>query len=203
MGNITDLGADAGTVFPVDDWEATASDEWNIAGPREFALDLTNDRSWASIAQAGPNTVGSMQPEVVAHDRGTHWIIPALVQLFEQNPKAKRRVYVVAGGQAALMVTDIEKKNIDVIVLSRADYAAGCAKVFDEVTEHQMTHRETGQTPLDAAVGGAAWTGGTSPRVWDRLKSTSIIAPLVAVTAARWGYELQQSKTIDLLKTIA
>lgn len=201
-GNITDLGAEAASAFPEGDWEDTASDEWNIAGPRAFALDVTNDRSWASIGQAGPNEIGEMQLELVAHERSTHWVVPALVDLFARNPRAPRRVYVVAGGQAALMAKAIEKKDIEVVVLSRADYAAGCAKVFDEVDEQLIAHRATGQVPLDEAVGGAAWSGGDA-RVWDRLKSTSIIAPLVAVTAARWGFELEQSRAVDLLDTIA
>lgn len=201
IGNITDRGAGESTSpFPADDWADTASDEWVIPAERAFALDVTNDRSWATIAQSGHNELGDVQVEVVAHDRSTHWVISRLVELFKENPAAPRRIYIVGGGQASLMVDDIEKKDIEVIVLSRADYAAACARLFDEITAHQLTHRETEQTPLDIAVGGAAWSTGDA-RVWSRTKSTTIISPLVAVTAARWGYELE-GETYDALANI-
>lgn len=202
-GNITDSGIiEASSIFPDEDWSNTATDETAIAGARSFGLDITNDRSWSSIAQAGPNLQGVMQPEIVAHERGTHWVIGQLVALFEENSASARRVYVVAGGQAALMASEIEKKDIEVIVLARADYAAGCAKVYDEVTERRLVHRQTGQIPLDVAVAGAAWTTRGDARVWDRAKSTTIISPLVAATAARWGFEIDLAAAYDPMANI-
>jgi hypothetical protein len=101
------------------------------------------------------------------------------------------------------MAADIEKKDIEVIVLSRADYAAGAAKVYDELTTRTLWHRSTGQTPLDVAVAGAAWTTRGDARVWDRVKSTTIISPLVAITAARWGFTLEESLNVSSLGTTA
>lgn len=211
FGNIADLGAGADSVFDEDSWDASGTTAL-ILGPRAFTLDITPDRSWASIGWAGPNADGVMQAELVAHDRSTHWILPRFRDLFDRNPRAQRRVYCVPGGQAALMADAFARAGIELIVLSRADYAAACAKYFDGITEtndedeHTPTvlHRRADQLPLDVAIAGAAWTKGEA-RVWDARSSTTIISPLVTVSIAPWAYQIETDRDteVDLLQTIA
>lgn len=182
--------AGAESVVEAEDWEKTGDDGSVIVADRAFALDVANDRSAAAVAQVGPNAAGHLHMEVVKHDGGPHWVIPYLVELFMRNPKAPRRIYLVPGGQAAAMEASIAEADIEVVVLKRAEYAAACAAVYDGVTARTLRHRKTGQVPLDIAVGGAAWSP-TDARVWDRRKSTTDISPLVAVTAALWGWRME------------
>ena len=116
--------------------------------------------------------------------------------LFDRNPRAPRRVYVVAtGGQAAIMADRFDDADIEMVVLPRSEYAAACAQYFDGITETVPTivHRKGGQLDLDIAVAGAAWTS-TQPRVWDPGKSSTVISPLVAVSIAPWAFNLEQER---------
>jgi phage terminase large subunit-like protein len=190
------------TVFTPEQWGASSVED-DIAGERVIVLDVANDRSWSSVAWCGVNTSGVVQSELVRHERSTHWLVPFLDRLFEENPAAQRRVFCVPGGQAAVMADVFDRAGIELVVLSRADYAAAVAGFADGVTATPPTvvHRASGQLPLDIAVGGAAWTA-TDARVWDTRRATSIICPLVAVSVAPFAFELEFGATYDLLDSI-
>lgn len=191
------------SVVEPEDWKETGDDASEIVADRAFALDVTNDRSSAAVAQCGPNARGELHIEVAKHHDGPHWVVPWLVEMFQRNTKAPRRVYVVPGGQAEAMKAAIEEADIEVVVLKRGEYAAGCAAVYDGIVGRTVWHRKNGQVPLDIAIAGAAWSAGDA-RVWDRRKSTTDISPLVAVTAALWGWRLeQQEPDYDVLDSIA
>ena len=202
--NQTDLGITAESVVTADDWLATSDDGSAIAADRVFALDVSNDRTSAAVAALGPNEFGDLHMEVVKHERGTHWVLPYLVQLFERNPKAPRRIYVAPGGQAAAMEALLDDADIEVVILKRAEYAAGCAALYDGIVDQTLMHRRTGQVPLDVAISGAAWSTGDA-RVWNRGKSTTDISPLVAVTVALWGWRIEAAAEpdYDVLDSIA
>lgn len=208
FGNIADLGAGDDTVFTDDAWENSGVDD-DIAADRVLTLDVTNDRSWASVAWCGPNRAGLMQSEVIAHERSTHWLLPYVGEVLDRNPRMPRRVYVVAaGGMAAAMADAFERADIEMVILNRADYAAACADYYDGITDEDgatIVHRVAGQTPLSVAVGGAAWTKGNSPRIWDNLRSSTVISPLVAVSIGPWSYRIEADRkpVEDILQTIA
>lgn len=205
-GNVADLGAGDATVFSEAAWEASGIDE-NIVGQRAFTLDIVPDRSWATIGWGGATATGRLLAEVVKHERSTQWVIPFFVELFARNPRAPRRVYAAAspGAQAVLMADAFERAGIALIVIPRAEYAAACAEYFDGITETDdddhaqptIFHRASGQTPLNVAIGGATWTKGSSPRIWDSLGSSTVISPLVAVTLAPWAFQLEQEREQD------
>lgn len=180
LGIWSSTGKDA--VFTPEQWGDAAVDD-SIVGARVFLLDVANDSSWASVAWCGENAAGEVQSELVKHERSTHWIVPFFVALFAANPKSPRRVYCAPGGQAALRADALERAGIELVVLSRADYAAAVAEYVEGTTDSppNIVHRAEGQLPLDIAVGGAAWTNGEA-RVWETRKATSIICPLVAVS---------------------
>jgi hypothetical protein len=184
-------------------WTATGVESY-IVGPRTFALDVTNDRSWASVSWAGRSVDGDELAEVIKHQRGTHWVVPYFTEKFDRYPKYERKVYMVTGGQAATMQTDLEEAGITVIPLSRSDYAEGCAKYFSGISEPEgrTRHLAAGQKPLDDAIAGAAWGTGDA-RVWDRKKSVTVLSPLVACTVARYGFILDTANDYDILDSIA
>lgn len=201
-GNVTDKGAAAGSILDPDKWDSTAT-MTHLVGKRSFGLDVTNDRAWAAVSWAGLDENGDNLSELVQHNRGTAWIIPFFVKKFNDNPKYARRVYMVAGQQAALMADAFAEADIEIVLLSRAtDYAAACAAYYDGVEDGTILHRAEGQVPLETAVGGAAWSSG-SARVWDRVKSTTDICPLVAVSVAMWGFTLESQLDYDINESIA
>jgi len=194
--NQTDRGIAATSVVTADEWHASADDDSRILADRAFALDVSNDRTAAAVAQVGPNGAGALHMELVKHERGTHWVLPWLIEWFDRNSKAPRRIYVAPGGQAAAMEAILAEADIEVVILKRAEYAAGCASVYDGIVDRTLRHRLTGQVPLDVAISGASWTRGDA-RVWDRQRAVTDISPLVAATIAVWGWRLEAAREAD------
>ena len=92
-------------------------------------------------------------------------------------------------------------KGLNPIILSRAETAAASSGIFDAVEAHEFAY-VPGQSGLDAAVGGTAWTAGDA-RVFTRNNPLVDVSPLYAVTLARHGHLLAPAKQADLLDTIA
>lgn len=183
-----------------DQWSGTGDDSSALVGARAFALDVANDRAWASIAWAGDNQDGLPHAELIKHERNTRWIIPYLVEKLARN--RTDTIAVVAGSQAAVMQDDLEQAGLNVLLLSRADYAAACAKFYDGIVDGNLRHRATNQAPLASAISGAAWGTGDA-RVWSRVKSTTDISPLVACTVATWAHQADADSAYDVLDSIA
>ncbi|MEP6477839.1 MAG: terminase TerL endonuclease subunit [Rhodoglobus sp.] len=198
--NITDI-ADAGeSIFDALDWEATGSDASVLAGPRAFALDITNDRTWSAISWAGTNLEGLLHHEVIQHERGTHWVIPYLVDKMRRNQQST--VTVIAGQQAALMEDDLRAAGLEVRLLSRAEYAAACASYHDGIADRSARHLSTGQTDLDTAAAGAAWTTKGEQRVFSRSNSTTDISPLISCAVAGEAFRIQVANDYDVLDSV-
>lgn len=201
LGIWAPLGRDA--VFNPEVWAAAGTGA-DIVGARVPTLDVANDRSWATAAWCGLNRDGVIQSEVIQHERSPHWVVGWFSSMFDRNPRMPRRVYCAPGGAAAVMGDQFTKAGIELVVLSRADYATACAEYYDGTTSTPagIVHRVEGQTPLDVAVGGAAWSTGET-RVWDARKSTSIICPLVAVSIGPRALSIEAEKTLpDILDTV-
>jgi len=200
------------TVITREQWRAAGVDTV-IDGRREFAFDLTNDRSWGTVAWAGLTSDGRSLPEIVTHRRGPNWIVPYFEQTFDQYPKYNRRVYCVAGGAAATLEQDFKDAEIELIMLSRGEYAAACGDYIDGIAPRSTdgkpapppttVHLADGQDDLRDAIAGATWSTTTDARVWDRKKSTTIISPLVACTVAQRGFRISAEAEYDVLDSIA
>lgn len=212
FGNVADLGAGEGSVFSETMWEEAETDDI-IVGLRALTFDVTPDRSWSSVAWAGANRNHDMQSELIKHERSTHWVVAEIGGILARNPKMARRVYCVPGGQAVTLESAFTRAGIELIILGRSDYAgaagqyhAGCGDE-DELTAEDPSPRifhtaAPGQTPLHVAIGGAVWTKDKAP-VWDAIRSTTVISPLVACSIAPWAYELEleNQPVEDILQT--
>lgn len=214
FGNVADLGAADSSLFSETYWEDTETADV-IVGLRALTFDVTNDRSWSSLAWAGINKSGDMQSELIKHERSVHWLVAAAGNIFDRNPKMRRRIYCAPGGQAATLTAAFERAEIEMVILSRSQYAgaagqyfAGCGdaeELESAEPEPKIYHTAAaGQTPLHVAIAGAAWTT-IKPRVWDSVRSTTVISPLVACSIAPWAYqiELESQPVSDLLETFA
>lgn len=199
FGNIRDLGAAEGSMFDADVWEAGANSASRIVGPTTFTLEVSLDRSWSTVGIAGKGIAGGTHVGLAQRQRGTHWCVDYLARKMEQLDATV--VYVAAGSPAAAMAGDLERVGLTVIILSRAEIAAACAGLYDDILNGEIQYTP-GQDALEAAIAGAVWTGG-DVRVFSRGSSTVDVSPLYAIALARYGSILiAQEVTYDPLANI-
>lgn len=197
--NIPDRGEAEQQIVDPTIWAELVDPDTRISGDVFFALDITPDRSWSSVGIAGLNHEGLDHVGLIKHDRGTHWVIDYVVE--KMRGQGAHTLYVQANKQAALLREDFERAGIDVVPFSLVDTAAACASLYDAILEDRIRMRP-GQLALDIALAGTVWSRGDA-RVFDRAKSTTTIAPLYAVTLARWAWMLAQQADYDVLDSIA
>jgi hypothetical protein len=194
FGNIRDLGAAEGTMFEGDIWEAGARLDSHIAGAVTFCLEISPDRSYSTVGIAGKSTLGGIHAGIAYRERGMQGdpgrkIDPPIAWLVRHMAELKATtVYLAAGSPAALAADDLELAGLTPVILSRAEIAAACAGLYDDILAGDISYTP-GQDALDAAVAGAAWTGG-DVRTFSRANSTVDISPLYAIALARYGSQL-------------
>lgn len=200
FGNIRDLGAAEGEMFGADVWESNADADSEPKQPLTFVLDITPDRSWSTIGFAGEGNIlaGRTAPQpgerrpmrthigLARRDRGTHWFVEYLARKVPEF--GADTVYVAAGSPAVLAVPELEHAGLNVVIFSRAEIGAACGALYDAVVDGGISYTP-GQDALDAAVAGAAWTGGDI-RTFSRGASAVDISPLYAVALALYGHKL-------------
>lgn len=154
--------------------------------PSALAVDMSHDRV---IAVAGCwTTEDSAHVELVAVDYATD-TLAAVEWLVE---RAGKRIPVVIDGAspAASMVPALRERRVKVTQTTATDMGKACGLFYDEAHAGRLSH--AGQEQVDRALAGAkkrtirdagAWA-------WDRKDPMTNIAPLVAVTLARYGVSL-------------
>lgn len=166
-------------------WEALADAESQALDPLAFGVDVTPDRSASAVAVAGRRADGLVHVELVAHQPGTGWVVPWVV---ERNTKWRPAAVAVAAGAAATVAEDLAAEGVEVSTPAAAEWARACGQLFDAATDARSL-RVRPHPDLDKAVGGAkkrpvesgaAWT-------WARQGLAVDLSPLVAVTLAHWA----------------
>lgn len=189
QGSVLDLGV----------WADLADTESRRSGPFALALDITPDRMYSTIAMAGVREDGQEHWEVVEHRSGTGWVVPRLAEL------KKRHSPVAIGldvkGPAGSLVVDLAAVGIkppedpdrplagDLAIPHYQDVAASCGQMIDAVTQGLGRHRDQG--PLNLAVAGAGTRPLGDARAWARKNANVPISPLVALSLARWCYQVR------------
>lgn len=147
-----------------------------------FAVDVTPDQSWASLAVAGARRDGLAHVEVVAHQRGTAWIAEWFSERTDKYPGVP--VALDGAGPAGFLEPEIVSAGREVVKSSGREMAQACGGLFDALLRGSVRHLS--QPVLDGAVSvssrrtlGDAWA-------WSRKSSTGDISPLVAITLAHW-----------------
>jgi phage terminase large subunit-like protein len=163
-------------------WAACRESRSQARGLVCFALDVTPDRSAASIAVSGQRPDQRRHIEVVEHRPGTEWVPERLYEL--QRRWAPLPTVVDPGGPAGSLLIDLEAKGVATETMSAREYAQSCGQLFDAVSEGAVAHLD--QPVLNAAVISARKRVIGDAWAWAR-KSGGDISPLVAVTLAHWG----------------
>jgi phage terminase large subunit-like protein len=169
-------------VFDAATWQTCRDPASSFAGVPCFALDVTPDRAWASIAVAGRRKDGRTHLEIVDHRTGTDWIVARLQELYERwNPWP---VVVDPASPAASLLIDLRSLSIATEAAGGREYAAASAQFYDAVISAAVRHLD--QPVLNAAVSAARKRVLGDAWLWARRIGTDV-SPLVAVTLARYG----------------
>jgi hypothetical protein len=167
---------DSGSVIPPADWAACCDTGHRPAGGLAYALDCGETGEWTSVAASDGTHV-----EIVANRPGTGWVVDACV--------AKKAVFGVItidpASHAGSLIAPLEKARVKVQQIKGRDHAQACVSFLDGVLNHTIRH--LGQPELDTARAGVAQRTSNDAWVWSRRISTVDIAPLVAVTFAKWA----------------
>lgn len=181
----------------VDEVSAIAADSRLVA-----CVDLSWDRSIAHISYAGFRPDGEPHVEVVASRAGTDWI-----GAWFRSPDRSRLPHALlwqrSGAPISSMTEELQKLcsdlGIEVVEWSGADLGRATGAFYDLVRQvvpqdddpdaapgkPGVWHRS--QPVLDVAANTAVTKPSGDSWLWDRAKSPTDIAPLVAATGAVWG----------------
>jgi hypothetical protein len=160
-----------------------------IDGRPRISFDVSPDRSMAAIGCAGRRSDGLAHVEVLEHKPGTRWVVPRLIELHNQHDP----VAVICDGAspAASLIHELENVGIEVETLDSQKLARACGVIFDLVQDELFRH--LGQAEFMAAVRGAAKRPLGETWAWSRKTSQADITPLVAVTNALFGFEIEMA----------
>jgi phage terminase large subunit-like protein len=175
--------ARAHRVIDLASWSA-AGDAASVPSERfALAVDVSPDRSVASVSLAGQCADGSWHVELDEQRHGVGWL-PAYLEV--RCARNDIRAVVIDGASpAASIIDDLAQRKIKVTTTGARDMAAACGTFYDGVMEGWLRHID--QPQLNTSLGvarkrplGDAWA-------WNRKNAGSDITPLVACTLALWG----------------
>jgi hypothetical protein len=174
-------------VIDAEQWRRATDNASQLTGIPCFAVDVTPNRAFASIAVAGWRPDRRVHVEVVEHRPGTEWVTERIAELDRRwHPWP---VVIDPASPAGSLLVDLAALGVRTETLSVRDYAAACAQLYDcivvdSATVPRLAHRD--QPVLNIALGSARKRPVGDAWGWAR-KVGGDISPLVAVTLARWG----------------
>lgn len=169
--------------IPADAWKRCADPSSEIDGRQTFALEVSEDRAWSSIAAAGQSTLGEQKHgEIIKRAEGTDWAVPRCKELTD---KWGGEVAVVKGSPAAALLPALKKAKVPVREVAVAEHAAACGQLYDACMADppRFVHRNQAEL-ADALRSAVKQSNGDGGWVWSRKRSTVNVDALVAVTVA-------------------
>jgi hypothetical protein len=173
------------------------------AGDVALAVDIAPNRDYAAIGIYGNREDGFGHSQIVAYKPGTEWVVDEVVRWRE----ALDPVAVVMGrGTAASLEVELKKVGIhrakdrpdddfsekeapkrgELHVLTALQMSGAVGNLLDAV--RQKTFRHIGQRELDASAEGSKTKRNGDTIAWALADFAADTAPLVTITAARWGF---------------
>lgn len=196
--------------FPPGSWDEGADTESRIDpdSERAWCVDVSQDRGMSYIGVAGHREDGEPHVEVVAQRAGTSWV----TEWFEA--KESRRQWPVTlqakGAPVSSLLEDLQAvEGLDVAEWGGSGLGSATGAFYDGVRCEPVVNEETGETRIPkrihhrpqpvldiAAATAAVKLLSDGAMVWNRAKSATDIAPLVAVTGALWLLNQKPDKPI-------
>jgi hypothetical protein len=192
-------GSGSLSVIPEDSWSALAS-ELDPSGRVVFAIDVSPDRSRASIGVAGFIDGERVMVQAIENRKGTGWVAPRLAELTTRWPYAA--VVLDSGGAAASLLPDLKTAKVrKVMTISTREVVQATGLFYDLAMGSpggtDADGNETAPMPprlahpdqpiLNEALASARKRAVGDAWAWDRKNATADITPLVAVTFAAFG----------------
>lgn len=179
--------------YPPGAWDAGIDAESEIpeGEPVSFGLDVSASRSAAHIGVVGRRGDGDWHGEIVASRIGIDWS----VQWFRERASVETPMRVAVQGRGAPVTGLIEEleaiEGLTVVKMVGSDLGVACGRIWDAVASHvksegagaRLWHRPQPVLDIPAATA-ATKVAGDGAWMWDRLKSPSDSAPMVAITNA-------------------
>ena len=179
-------GAASHRVIGADSWAVCAQPNLQDSGGEvALALDMSPDRSTATIAAAGWTVDDIPFVDVIESRRGEpDWGVAKFVELVERHDV---RAVVVDGMSGANSLVDpLRQFGVTVSVTTARQMAAACGGFFDAVMDGKLRHLD--QPNLNTALGVARKRPiGDGGWGWSRKESGSDITPVTGATLALWG----------------
>jgi hypothetical protein len=185
-----------GGVFGAGVWESLTDMRSGITGEPVYAIDVTPDRSRASIGVAGARADGAVHVEVIDNDPDVAWIVDRCVQLDETH--GGRGFVIDSGSPAGTLVGPLTEAGLRVIPMRGRDYWQACGGFYDSVMAGTLRHQGTHQPELLTAILGARQRPFGDAWAWDRKRVGVDLTPLIAVTLAVWGL----TQTLDIAPSV-
>jgi phage terminase large subunit-like protein len=185
----------AGAGKPVLDtnaWRAGIDESSGFVSTPAFAVDITPERSWSSIAMAGWRPDGRIHVELVDHRPGVGWLAERVRELDRKwHPWP-----LVLDGPARSLEVELELMGVQIEVTTATEYASACGQFYDAVVEGTVRHLD--QPALGQAVAGARKRPLGDSWAWAR-KAGGDVSPLVAATLARWQLARKGAGKVQIL----
>jgi hypothetical protein len=121
--------------IPRDTWNACQDEGSEIDGPLALAVDVTPDRTRATISAAGRRKDGRFHVEVIDSRPGTEWIDRRVDELRERW----KPISTSADGRSPAASLELRLSNLT--LLSSADVAQAAASMYDEAVNDNLRHR--------------------------------------------------------------
>lgn len=173
-------GEGALSLIKPEDWEQLTDLNSVPKVPMWFAIDVSPDRAWCSIAVAARRGDGRYHVEIADRRKGTGWVVGRVAEL--------KRKYEPAGfvcdmiGPAGSLLEPLLDVGVEVEPVNSTEHARSCGFFFDAV--QQGTLRHLGDPLLASAIRGAATRPMGDSWAWSRKNSSVDITPLVSSTLA-------------------
>lgn len=178
------------------DLEDEDLDEWLADVDRiRWSLDVSPDSRSGAIAISD-----GRDGELIDYRSGTEWMVPRLLEL--KAVHGIDEVYLDERGPAGAVIQALDKAGIKHRHVALTEHAQACAGLLAAVDATPPAFRHIGQEPLDLAVACAVRRSVTDVWLWTRAKSTGDIAPLVAITLARWAALTGSDSPYDVLDSV-
>ncbi|MEU5848948.1 terminase large subunit domain-containing protein [Saccharopolyspora shandongensis] len=181
---------------PTEQWPALADARSQVGTEIAFALDITPDRQWSSIAVCGPRSDGRLHVEVIDHRPGTDWLVARARELVERHQPVAFGLDIA--GPAGSLLVELEKAGLrrpadpaqpergQLAIPTTREVAAACGAFTDAARQDTLRHRD--QAQLNSAIAGARTRPIGDGYAWGRKHSSTDISPLVAATVAMWAH---------------
>lgn len=200
-----------GGAISAEAWGALADPRSRRVGEVAFAVDMNPKRTHTSIVLWGRREDGKGHAELVEYRPGSAWVIERLVELAGRHdpvaialdPRGPAGSLVTGLGEVGITVPeDRDRPHRGCLALpSSAEMAAACGQLLDAVTNAEFAHYPRAELTR-AAEGANTRTIGEASG-FGRLVSDVDIAPLIAVTLARWAFDaFAESDDYDVLASI-